>query len=571
MQENVLISKATKRNWERLGVEVTEQQSKLAKRANKRYSTKKIIPTEYLTNKNTPQTIEKILKYTTDIESTIYTLALNLLSQNELINLEKKPISNNQYILEILENYTSKNINTELLKLELPQERDLLGIAYQSLMSEGNKNVKGSYYTPCSIIQKSLLNLKPADKFLDPCCGTGSFLLEASKTISNPNNIFGCDLDKTACFIAKINLIIQFKEKTFSPNIINCDFLTTNLFDTKFDMIATNPPWGAITQDKYKKLFPQISSDEIFSYFIIKTSNIIKENGQLIFILPESILNVKAHQDIRNFILSNMSIDEISLFGKAFNGVLTDVITLKLINKNFSNNQIKIFAKKAMTLSQDYYTNNPNNKFSIMDNKDAEILAKIYSIPHTTLKNNSIWGLGIVTGNNQKHIAKTPEKMQNPHKIYTGKNIKKGELTDSEFYIDYQRNNFQQVAPDNIYNAKEKLVYKFISKKLVFAYDNKQRLFLNSANILIPDIENYSMIDVMKFLNSTIFQYIYQKRFNELKILKNNLIELPFPKHYKFNSEELSDDNIFKIFNLTQEEITYIKKEVGVKNESANL
>ena len=100
----------------------------------------------------------------------------------------------------------------------------------------------------------------------------------------------------------------------------------------------------------------------------------------------------------------------------------------------------------------------------------------------------------------------------------------KNKISDSENYINYTRENFQQVAPENIYRAKEKLVYKFISKKLIFAYDNKQRLFLNSANILIPKLENYTIKDVMTFLNSTLFQYIYTKKFNELKVLKGNLM-----------------------------------------------
>ncbi|MBE7713216.1 MAG: hypothetical protein E7Z87_05685 [Cyanobacteria bacterium SIG26] len=559
MQESILISKATKKNWDRLGVEPKELLSKLSKRANKRYSTKKILPVEYYTNPNTEQSLEKILELSTDIDSTIYTLAINLLTQYKLINLEKNPISDNEYIIEILNNYTNKNINQNLLELEIPKERDFLGIVYQSLMLEGSKNIKGSYYTPYKIVKKSTHNIKCTDKFLDPCCGTGSFLLAVCEKITDPNNIFGCDLDKTACFIAKINLIIQFKNKKFRPNIFNCDFLLDKPFDITFDIIATNPPWGAITKQEYKNLFSQIKSDEIFSYFIVQSTTLVKKEGQLTFILPESILNVKTHQDIRKFILDNLSVNEIVLHNRAFSGVLTNVVTLNLKKQSAQNNQIKISANKIMTLSQKYYEKNPYNKFSIMDNKDVEIIEKIYSVPHITLKDNSKWGLGIVTGNNEKHISKISQNMLNPKKIYSGKNIKKNEIIDSDLFIDYQRDNFQQVAPDCIYNAKEKLVYKFISKKLIFAYDDKQRLFLNSANVLIPKISNYSVKNVMTFLNSTVFQYIYTKRFNELKILKNNLMELPFPKLSAQELEDLTDDKIFQIFNLSGEEILYIK------------
>ena len=173
-----------------------------------------------------------------------------------------------------------------------------------------------------------------------------------------------------------------------------------------------------------------------------------------------------------------------------------------------------------------------------------------------TLK-DSVWALGIVTGDNSRLIT---NNSKNGEKIYSGKNISKDGISDSVRYILYDRTKFQQVAPDEVYRAKEKLVYKFVSKKLVFAYDNKQRLFLNSANILIPNIDGYSIKDVMTFLNSTLFQYIYTKKFNELKVLKGNLLELPFP--VKLPDTKLTDDKIFKLYDLTKDEISYIKNTV---------
>ena len=71
---------------------------------------------------------------------------------------------------------------------------------------------------------------------------------------------------------------------------------------------------------------------------------------------------------------------------------------------------------------------------------------------------------------------------------------------------------------------------KPLSKKLVFAYDNSKSLFLNSANILIPQVSGMSIKTVLGFLNSELFQYYYQQAFGEIKILKGNLVEIPFPE-----------------------------------------
>lgn len=556
MEGEILVSKATKNNWQRLGVSDVDIKSRLSKRANKRFSKRTFVPVEYLANQKNIDILEKILEFGFSLESTIYSLGMNILIENDLTVYENGCLSSkNPYIVEIFKDFGECSIQDELLKITLPDdERDFLGVVYQSMLLEGDKNKKGSYYTPQNVVRKINKYLTSDTKFLDPCCGTGSFLLVAAETIDNPENIYGFDLDKVACFIARINLILAYKEKFFRPNIFNCDFLFSN-FDETFDLIATNPPWGAVGNDAYKNKYDQIKSGESFSYFICKCEKHIRACGSAYFILPEAILNVKMHQDVRKFILENFRICEIHILGTLFSGVLSNVIALNL-EKSSQIQDLVIYDKdRKLVLNPNFYTTNSNNNFSVLDNRDVRILEKIYSQPYKTLI-DSQWGLGIVTGNNAEFISDDPKKGE---KIYSGKNISKGMILETEKYINYDRSRFQQVAPDNIYREHEKLVYKFISKKLVFAYDDKQRLFLNSANILIPNIEGYSIKQVMDCLNSKLFQYIYQMKFNELKILKGNLIELPFPilsdKGIKITNEVL-----YKLFNLSSGEIEHIEE-----------
>lgn len=136
------------------------------------------------------------------------------------------------------------------------------------------------------------------------------------------------------------------------------------------------------------------------------------------------------------------------------------------------------------------------------------------------------------------------------------------------------------MAKEKYYRAKEKLVYKFISNKLVFAYDDTASLFLNSANILIPQIPNMSIKTVLGFLNSELYQYLYCTLFSEIKILKGNLIELPFigitqeqdnlissyvqnilngNDNYIINVQE----EIYKLFNINDLQIKYIKEKIN--------
>lgn len=545
---DALVSEATKKNWKRLGLNQEEISKKLSSRANKLNSIKRFIPKEYLKNKKNSKCVEDIVNYSLQknlsIDCVIYNLALNLLELNNLIKFDNNVYSENKYLLEILNNFSDKNIDKYLLSIDIPHdEEDFLGIIYQSLMSEGNKNKKGSYYTPKPIIDYLLNDLKKEDLFLDPCCGTGSFLISASKIVDNPEKIFGFDIDNVACFISKINLIIFFKDKMFNPNVYNFDFMSDKVLekfkDKKFDFISTNPPWGA----KFKNINSEkLCYKESFSLCIFQSKNLLKNNGFCSFLLPKSILNIKAHKNIREYILENFFVQEIKMYGKPFSGVLTDVISLKL-SKNLHQKDVKIIENKIVkNVCVSAFKENKNKKFMLIDNKDLGVIKHVFNIPHTNLK-KSIWGLGIVTGNNPKYISNTKSIGE---KIYTGKEISKYNILDTNRYINYDRKSFQQTAPDAIYRADEKLVYKFISRELVFAYDNEKKLFLNSANILIPRVDTHSVFTVMAFLNSKLFSYLYKIMFDDLKILRGNLEELPFPLLDKKVKKEL--ENYVKIY-----------------------
>ena len=68
--------------------------------------------------------------------------------------------------------------------------------------------------------------------------------------------------------------------------------------------------------------------------------------------------------------------------------------------------------------------------------------------------------------------------------VLKGADILKYHINTTTNYITFEPENFQQVAPTEIYRAQENFctVYK---QSIVFAYDDKQTLSLNSCNIVI--------------------------------------------------------------------------------------
>ena len=572
------ISNATIRNWKRLH---TQSAGRLTTRANKQKSEKRILPIEYMSDRNNIVFVQKILDYidenNIDILSAIFSLGIGLLRKN---NIYKKP-----HVASVLEEYSGVPIIDYLSTTDLPaNEFDFLGLIYQSYLQEGKKNLTGSYFTPQKIAYNMTkdFDFSNGESFFDPCCGSGAFLLTVNAR--DPNQVFGVDNDNVGVLMSKINLLLKYSDIAFIPQIYCLDFLMGHsviqqhpVFEKHFDYIATNPPWGA--SDNYGKTSYSIASKETFSYFFIKSFEQLNKNGTIRFLFPEAVLNVKAHKDIRKFIFEQAGLVSITAYGDMFSGVTTKYVDIEC-GRGAAEDRFDVFfggKKKIITRNTVYETE--NFIFNLISNEDLSIVKIVKDKGKYSLK-NSIWALGIVTGDNKGKLF--PVRLEGMEKIYTGKEIRPYVLRSAKNYIRYDRNNLQQVAKEETYRATEKLVYKFISNKLVFAYDNSASLFLNSANILIPNIPSMSVKTVMAFLNSSLFQFVYIKLFGEIKVLKGNLIELPFPEISTADNEKLSslvdeilngngtkqeciENLIFSIYGLTEEQIEYIRRTVNGK------
>lgn len=576
---------------------------KLKKRANKGKALGTFIPDEYLQGKEDLCKLESIIEFiklhSIGLPTSLLLVILNLLKKEKILSdikiddlIKKKDLPiKNKVIKKEIEGWIS-NTHIESLKAEhsflmecdIPGQRDFPGILYQSIISEGEKSQSGSYYTPSRIVDGIIRDcVKKDSRVLDPCCGTGQFLLAFADVVENPSNIYGIDIDPVAVNIARINLLVKYKNKDFTPNI----YCKNTLFDLpnpsleKFDVIATNPPWGfhysKENREKLRKIFPSVSSFESYSYFLAKSIDLIGIDGKISFVLPESVLNVKTHRDIRKTILEKTKIEKIECFGRVFKNVFTPVIRLDLTKKPDGGKGKSIVKKKnaCYKVGQDRWSKNADYVFDIhTDEFDSKIIQKAYNQRHITLEGNAQWALGIVTGDNERFLSESNKKGFEP--VYKGKDVFRFTLDAPSNFIQFTPDKFQQVAPLEKYRAKEKLIYRFISKTPVFAYDDRQRLTLNSANILIPKISGYPIKAIAALFNSSLYQFIFQKKFSSIKVLRSHIEQLPLPIWNETvlceivrmvdgiikengSCEEL-DNYIMDKFTLTQEEKEHVKE-----------
>ncbi|MHA1729540.1 MAG: HsdM family class I SAM-dependent methyltransferase [Promethearchaeota archaeon] len=223
---------------------------------------------------------------------------------------------------------------------------DLFSEIYQGLISLSTRRSLGEFYTPKSLVLLMInkkINWKSHRTVLDPSCGSGSFLIEIlRKKIKglkcpgkieysiNKHGIYGIDVNPIAVQVTLTNLILFLEnitegnlEKSKIPEIqIHLDdaiFPKKKLINTikKVDLILGNPPWISISgiysgsyKEKIKALAKNINilygieakNTEICSIFFYQCRKLyLKEQGDIFFILPASILNGRQHVFFRYF------------------------------------------------------------------------------------------------------------------------------------------------------------------------------------------------------------------------------------------------------------------------------
>lgn len=559
------ISVATEYNWRRLGV---ERETRLVSRANKTLSTKRIIPVEYFSCSTNVQFVTRLVELSKKNKweplDVVVAVAVQIV-QNEGLWTKSA-------VQHLFANMQYKKIDiSEAGNIENGED-DLLGGVYQALLSEGERNLGGIYYTNRAVAEKMTRPCPLGDEvlFLDPCCG-GGMIFRTLKGIL-PTNIYGIDRDPIAVFIAKINLIRWFSSYDFEPNIFCADYLNPSfeqnsfpVFKLKYDVIVTNPPWGA-GED----------TEESFALFYKRAFSQLKKHGLVSFLFPEAVMSVATHYELRKFIMSNGALRQITQYTSMFSGVATKFVGIVVVNESplelvdYDDSEGRLLGRvdrKTISIRR-------NLSFDFITKEQADVLMSIERSGALRLEDTG-WALGVVTGDNKNKLSSICKQGMEP--IYTGKEVERYVLSLPKKFISFDRTQMQQAAKDEFYRAKEKLIYRFICSDLRFSYDDSGALTLNSANVLIPCIEGMGIKTALAFLNSEVINFYYKIKFGGVKVLKSNLMQLPFPRITETQNVEIENlvnrmlkgekevdaqiqDRIINLYGLTQQQIKTMKE-----------
>ncbi|MGE4298503.1 MAG: N-6 DNA methylase [Desulfovibrionaceae bacterium] len=473
-----------------------------------------------------------------------------------------------------------------LLCLRLPQGSDVLGLLYQHLRVAGDRNAHGAYYTPGPVAAAmAAQDFDPRATVLDPCCGTGQFLLAFAALGARPEHLYGLDSDPIAVRIARINLMLAYPGHEAAPRIQCANALFTafgqgaDAMPGQYERIVTNPPWGgafsAVDAARLRERHPEIATGESFAHFLRLGMALLAPGGMLSYLLPEAVLHVAAHAAVRRHLLACGRIERVEELGRVFSRVFTPVIRMDVRKHPSGPERVQVCGVPSgpcvralrPVLSKEDFAFNVR-----VGAQDMAILDKLYAVPHATLRQGADWALGIVTGDNARHLLAAPGPDTEP--IIRGRDVAAYAVATDTAHIRFTPDRFQQAAPERLYRAGEKLVYRFVSRRLVVAHDRGGRLTLNSANCVIPRLDGYPVKAVLALFNSPPYRYAHQRLFGALKVLRRHLESLPLPLWPPEKLERLEhlangvlqgvlakwavDDYVMHTFGLTDAEVERI-------------
>lgn len=291
-------------------------------------------------------------------------------------------------------------------------------------MNKKTQKQLGAFYTPIHTVEYMISKLTDFDKkskLLEPSGGDGAFVSVVLKNkLLNPNQITVWDINPN---IKKGLVKLGVKNIVVKDTLLNTNFANNSLFGCEqFSYIVGNPPYLNKQSDYIKKnkhklgdVFKEIGANDTYAMFLYLGCKLLKDNGQLCFIISDTYLTLGIHKKLRKFLLKNYTINEITLCSKKLfkdSGALVNTSIIYLTNKKATDKHAVIFndcreneidnynGKKYQTVQKNILSY-PDYVFDF--NGGAKLLSKINEFKKMVEYLEG--GLGMHTTDNHKFLA----------------------------------------------------------------------------------------------------------------------------------------------------------------------
>lgn len=385
-----------------------------------------------------------------------------------------------------------------------------------------------AYYTkskPIVDYMIDLLSLTGNEKVLEPCAGDGVFIDPIINEFSNVNiDAFELNGDSYKNLLVKYSDYDNIEIKQ-TDTLTDIDLELLCSMGGKYDAVIANPPYGAwrdtSERKKLKKLYNGFYAKESYSLFLYRSIEALKETGKLVFIIPDTYLNLHMHKDIRKYILTRTKIKEIALFPSSyFPGVNFGYANLSIIALEKCTNQNQCFENKfrilkgfksveelsdrnqkhlkRIELKQSEVHSNNDCAFISSENKQ---LSKLLRNSELTIGDICNCVTGFYSGNDKDFLKVRSKKIRNS-KRYEPVNLDKVKFECSPNLINGNTNGKNYVpivkGGNTKYYKPDNWFMRWSEKDVQFYKSNKKARYQNSSfyfrkGIAVPMVSSSSI------------------------------------------------------------------------------
>lgn len=428
------------------------------------------------------------------------------------------------------------------------------------------------------------------------------------------NNIFGVDIDVNAVEVTKLSLLLKcmegeteasiasqlrlFNERvlpTLDENIKSGNSLVdTDFYDSQldfgeekkikpfnwqkafpeifkqggFDAVIGNPPYVMLQNLETREVFDyslrkfesakyKIDTYQIFTEQSVK---LLKENGLLGFITPNTFLKNIHSEPLRKFILNNCIIQEILLFNYSVFAAASVDTCIFIFKKSKASKKSKLLVNKADTpfivnevaqLSQSQFEKNNRTDYNLtISNGDSEILNKI-SKQSKPLGTYCGAYFGIQTFDRTKYVSDF-KKSEKYEPVIDGGNIEPYRLKPATEFVNYIPSAIKSGGNETIYR-QDRICIRQIGATPISTFVPANIFTLNTIYNVYLKEKNVSDIKfLLGIINSNATKFFWRKNNSDEKktfpkIKKEAILSIPVPVIEKKNKQH--HDEIVKLVN----------------------
>lgn len=439
---------------------------------------------------------------------------------------------------------------------------------YEKSLDSAYKKENGIFYTDIELSEKIIrfLSIPKDANVMDPCCGTGSFLVAANQL--GYSSIYGSDIDKKA--------ISMIKKESNIPNVKVIDSLANSGEQTlksfklqkPVDFIVGNPPYAPMSKDividTNDYLFlrsVKYSGSNLFIAALYRAFELAKEDGIISYIIPKNFLHVASYGILRRMILNEKAIVSIIDIGRCFKNVRGEQIVLTVKNSFANNNTINVYKYedkeivKKLEVPQNFF----RDEVLLFDSKEDFTI-------YRTLEGSYKKFSDICTG----YVGRGKSKSEN---AITGKDIRKFSFKNTS--VPKKGNT---VFIQNIYSAEAGIIASFggdleASETVTVFTDGDEKMCRYIVGVLHSRLCNYYLLKFC-YNNSRLTMHtdakylkklplvIDAKTFTKVISIVKSLESMEYMSDTWFEMVESLNELIYDTYKIQKNEKNYIDKQM---------